>query len=117
MTTKLSCHPLLPYGYISAGAWGFRGSDGASYEFCRVYAPAAPSSNGHDGICRIDDNLSYWVVIADDTSAESTGQSLNFQAARKLLSDSLSFSRFSSPALMNEELPRLFQRAHSLSRH
>jgi hypothetical protein len=104
------CLPLLPPGYSSQEAWGFRDPSGTfSYEFCRVYGP--PDTDPHGPTCHLDEGRSYWVVLwrAHGTSTDThpVARWMTYAQARKLSNVRLTFHRFSSPLDLRDEVPRL----------
>jgi hypothetical protein len=110
----VSCHPSLPAGYSAQEAWGFRDSTGRfSYLFFRVYGPPDNPVDHRGAICRIDESLSYWVVIwrtfGGPADGRPEGRWISYAEARKLCGSRLTFSRFSSPQEMLEEVPRLLR--------
>jgi hypothetical protein len=105
-----ACSPPLPPGYDAQQAWSFRDPTGAfSYEFCRVYEPAA--SGGNRGpFCQLDEGRSYWVVTwlaANPAGDHQVSRWISYAQARALSGGHLTFRRFASPMHMRQELPRL----------
>lgn len=113
--------PVLPAGYTSQQAWGFRDVTGRfSYEFCRVYRPPEGVVDHRGPISRMDAGLSFWVVTweaAEGTAGGSSrSRSMNYTEARKLSGMQLTFSRFSSSQQMRDEIPRLL-RVNEIPQH
>jgi hypothetical protein len=105
------CFPTQPPGYSTQQAWTHRDPTGdLSYEFCRVYGPAA-GTGPRGSFSHLDEGRSYWAVLwlARDASVQDHAVSrwTTYAQARKLLGAGLTFRRFSSPMHMRDELPRL----------
>lgn len=98
----------LPSGYTSQPAWRFRDRTGQfSYEFNRVYGSPI-RCDGREPVCRLDQDLSYWCVVGQDsvatTGANSSLRALNYAEARKMSATRLTFEEFASPLRMQAEL-------------
>ena len=98
----------VPPDHTSQVAWGFHSpSDGSLYEFFRVYRPPQ-ELYGLGPICRLDQDLSYWLTIfwsAEDAAHQHPlCRWVSYGQARKLAGPKLSFDRFSSPLLMRHEM-------------